>query len=221
MPFLSSCNIACGGHAGNEASMETAITLAQKHGVKVGAHPSYPDRENFGRKAMDISEEDLKASLKQQLLQFKEIAQGQKALVHHVKAHGALYNQSAKDPALAHLVCGVVHDVFPKAKLYVPYQSAIDKVAREQQITVVYEAFADRNYRRDGSLVPRSEPGALIENPATVCKHVKRMYEEGKVLSIEGEWRAMKGETFCVHGDHPQVLAILKGLAKAFSIPKK
>jgi len=145
MPYLSSCNIACGAHAGSVEIIDETIARAQEHGVKIGAHPSFPDRENFGRMIMELSDVDLTKSLKEQLRLFRERADRQGAKVNHVKAHGALYNLVAVEREKAEMLASLVQEEFRNAKIYVPFTSAIEKVALEQGMTVVYEAFADRS----------------------------------------------------------------------------
>ncbi|MCA1762508.1 MAG: 5-oxoprolinase subunit PxpA [Cryomorphaceae bacterium] len=216
MPYLSSCNIACGGHAGSVDTMDKVIGLAVEHQVKIGAHPSFPDRENFGRVAMDLSHLELEQSLEQQLLLFMERAALQNATIHHFKAHGALYNLIAGDEEKATLAARVVKRIFKDVKCYVPYNSKIEKVAREHGIEIVYEAFADRNYNADLSLVSRAAPQAIISDKDTVLSHVKRMFEESKVKTIQGDELHIRAQTFCVHGDNENAVEILKKLHESF-----
>ncbi len=218
MPYLSSCNIACGGHAGSAATLDRVIRLAQEHGVKVGAHPSYPDQENFGRIRMDLSRQELQNSLREQLQLFKARAQKQNIAVHHVKPHGALYNEIAADAEKAHWVAAVVQEVFPNTVLFAPYQSQIAAVAQQYQIPVSFEAFADRNYNADLSLVARNKPQALLNEPEAVVAHVYQMAKYGQVKTVQGSLQTLKAQTFCVHGDHPNAVSILKALHQHFVI---
>ncbi|GGG46226.1 UPF0271 protein [Croceivirga lutea] len=208
LPLISSCNIACGGHAGDEETMANTIILAKKHCVKIGAHPSYPDKENFGRKVLTISESKLKKSLKQQLELFQKIIKANNANLHHIKAHGALYNQSAIDKDLANLFLEVVQD-FGNYPIYVPFNSAIEKLALEINYPIIYEAFADRNYDGNLKLVSRNQNNSLIEEPKAVLEHIKRMCLERKVKTIDGQLLPIKAETFCIHGDTPSAFKIL------------
>lgn len=220
MPFISSCNIACGGHAGSIEIIDTVIQLAMEHGVKIGAHPSFPDRKNFGRAVLDISDDALQQSLQKQLLLFKERAIVKGAVVHHVKPHGALYNLIAIDREKAEIVLNAIQHVFEKVKVYVPYQSAVEKVALSRGISIVYEAFADRNYNDDLTLVSRKETNALLINPKEVIQHVKRMATISKVKTISGNEKEIKADTFCIHGDNKNVIEILKKLNKDLMSPR-
>ena len=217
MPYLNSCNIACGGHAGDAETMKTVIRLAEEYQVKIGAHPSFPDRENFGRNILNISSEALKKSLMAQLESFQEVISSERATLHHVKPHGALYNLAAKDAATAEVILEAMKSLHIEAKLYAPYGSMLAKLAYRKGIPVVYEAFADRNYQEDLSLVPRSRPHALITEPKAVFEQVQRMVLEGKVHTETGKEVPIKAATFCVHGDQENALEILKYLNKAFA----
>lgn len=208
MPLISSCNIACGGHAGDEDSMRETIRLALKHHVKIGAHPSYPDRANFGRKIMDISTEGLLSSIREQLSSFSDILKKEGGQLHHIKPHGALYNTIAKDEKLANTFLEAISE-YIHIPLYVPFASVIEGEAKKRNLTVIHEAFADRNYHHDLSLVSRKEENALIESPEDVLAHVERISRTGKVLTIEGIEKEIMADTFCVHGDTPSALKIL------------
>ncbi len=219
MPLISSCNIACGGHAGSIEIMDTVIQLALDHQVKIGAHPSFPDRENFGRVVMEIADADLKRSLQEQLQVFKERAVAKDAVIHHVKPHGALYNLIAVNEEKAALVVSAVQTIFKDVKMYVPYHSAIEKIALAHGIPIVYEAFADRNYNDDLTLVSRTLPYALLTDPQKVVIHVQKMAEQSKVKTAQGNEKEIKAETFCIHGDNKNVIEILKKLNKDLLSP--
>lgn len=216
MPLISSCNISCGAHAGSVATIDKVIALALKHDVKIGAHPSFPDRENFGREVMKLSETELIRSLVLQLRLFKERATLQGVKVHHVKPHGALYNLIAVNSAKALVVVKAIQEVFNDVKLYVPYNSRIESIAHVNGIDIVYEAFADRNYTEDLKLVSRALPYAIIEEPDIIVERVKRMVEKGQVRTVKDTIQDIKAETFCVHGDHKRVIEILEALNGAF-----
>lgn len=216
MPYISSCNISCGAHAGSVEVIDSVIKLALENNVKIGAHPSFPDRENFGRKVLDISNEDLQKSLQEQLQLFKERAEIQHANIHHVKPHGALYNLIAVNEEKAQVVVKAIQYVFDEVKLYVPYGSKIEKIAKENRIEIVYEVFADRNYNDDLTLVSRVLPYAVITDKKRVVNHVKRMAEESKVKTVQDNRKEIKAQTFCVHGDNTYVIEILEELNKEF-----
>lgn len=215
LPMISSCNIACGGHAGNEASMRTILRLAKTLEVKAGAHPSYPDRENFGRISMIITEDALKLSIQEQLERFYTIANEEGVTVHHIKPHGALYNDIARDESLADLFLDAAADFLTGRVLYVPFGSIIARRAREAGIAIWYEAFADRNYNKDLSLVSRKKDNALITDPERMKEHVLHIVKEGLVKTIEGDRLPLKAQTFCVHGDTPNATLLLKQLIAA------
>jgi len=217
MPYLSSCNIACGAHAGSVEIIDKTIALALKYDVKIGAHPSFPDRENFGRVIMELSDAEWAKSLREQLKLFGERAKRQGAKVHHVKPHGALYNLVAVDRVKAEMLIDLVQEEFQNAKIYVPFQSAVEKAALERGLAIFYEAFADRNYNDDLTLVPRSLPQAVVAKEK-VLEHVRRMVNKYKVKTIQGHEVAIKADTLCIHGDNPYVLEILKELHEEFHI---
>lgn len=208
MPYISSCNIACGAHAGDEATIRRVIRLAKISNVKVGAHPSYPDRENFGRKSMEIAPERLKESIARQLETFKKIADDENVELHHIKPHGALYNDISKQANLANVFLDAVSE-YVDIPLYVPYRSKIEEEARNRNLAVHLEAFGDRNYHTDLRLVSRKESHAVIHHPSHVLHHLVEMIIHRKVNTIEGVKVDIEAETFCIHGDTPDALKIL------------
>lgn len=213
-PLISSCNIACGGHAGDASSMERVVQLAKKYKVQVGAHPSYPDRENFGRISVNIPSEVLIKSIRQQIGDLISILKKENIPLHHIKAHGALYNEIAKGGGLAEVFLEAVAEYQKSILLYVPYASQIEKKALERGFPIVREAFADRNYNRDLSLVSRKHPKALIESPKAVLDHIVRMVEHQKVRTINGENIKILADTFCIHSDTPLAFEIVSYLSK-------
>ena len=214
MPLISSCNISCGAHAGSLEIMDKVIQLAVKHKVKIGAHPSFPDRKNFGRKVLDISNSDLQKSLEDQLSIFKDRALLQNATIHHVKPHGALYNLIAVNREKASIVIAAIQHVFEAVKLYVPYQSRIEEIAIQSGLEIVYEAFADRMYNEDLSLVSRTFSNALIEDKLEVLKQVQKISDKQLVTTVNFHEKKIKASTFCVHGDTKNAIEILEYLHK-------
>jgi len=214
MPLISSCNISCGAHAGSIEIIDKVIDLAVKHKVKIGAHPSFPDRQNFGRKVLDISNSDLQKSLEDQLTIFKDRALLQNATIHHVKPHGALYNLIAVNREKASVVIAAIQHVFEAVKLYVPYQSRIEEVAIQSGLEIVYEAFADRRYNEDLSLVSRTFSNALIEDKHEVLKQVQKISDKQLVTTINFHEKKIKASTFCVHGDTKNAIELLQYLHK-------
>lgn len=211
-PYITSCNIACGGHFGDVNSIDKTIELALKNNVKIGAHPSFPDVANFGRKVLAISEEELKISLEFQLELFLERMANFNQQMHHIKPHGALYNLIAKDRSEAEKFIRITKKYVDTCFLYVPFNSEIEKVALENNIKIKYEAFADRNYNNDLTLVARSNKNAIIKEPKEVFNHVFNMITNKKLTTLYGEEKNIKADTFCVHGDHENSVEILQFL---------
>ena len=218
MPYLSSCNIACGGHAGDNNTMASTIKQAIANNVKIGVHPSFPDKANFGRLQMLISDTDLFQSITSQITAFQTILKTYNGHLNHLKPHGALYNLAAQDERIAKIIVGVVQKLELPIKLYAPYKSALAELAIRKNIGVVYEAFADRNYNDDLSLVSRRNPRALLSNPTAVLNHVLNMILHGKVRTVSSEEIPIDASTFCVHGDTKNAIKILQHLNK--ELPK-
>lgn len=208
MPLISSCNIACGGHTGNANTIRATIRLALKYGVKIGAHPSYPDPENFGRKPMDITPRTLVKSIKTQLNTFMEVAQQEKATLHHIKPHGALYNQIAKDKDWAAVFLNALA-TYTDTPLYVPFGSAIHQLALTQKWPFKLEGFGDRNYLQNLTLVPRTSIAALLQQPEAVLTHILSIINHNKLRTLDGITKRFKADTICIHGDTPTALQIL------------
>ncbi|WP_053991307.1 5-oxoprolinase subunit PxpA [Mangrovimonas sp. TPBH4] len=218
LPYISSCNIACGGHAGDEESMREVVKLAKLYKVKVGAHPSYPDKENFGRESIKISCADLYTSLKKQVRSLTKILYQENVPLHHIKPHGALYNKAAVDVKTAQVIIEVIKSIAMPVALYVPYKSVIADLASKENIKVTFEAFADRNYNDDFTLVSRKEPDAIIESSEAVFDHVYNMILTQKVKTISGAEMDLKADTFCVHGDHPKAVEILQEMTAKLKV---
>ncbi|MDB0040185.1 5-oxoprolinase subunit PxpA [Polaribacter sp.] len=209
MPYISSCNIACGGHYGDVKTMDNTIAIAIENNVLIGAHPSFPDKENFGRKILKMNPEALQKSIESQLLLFKSRLDLVGAKMNHIKPHGALYNLITVDVATAKIFLKAIDKYAKSVFLYVPYNSVISRLAIEKNIRVVYEVFADRNYNSDLSLVSRNQENALITDAVAVFKHVVHMCQHQEVIAISGEKKPIIADTFCVHGDQEKALSIL------------
>jgi len=214
MPIISSCNIACGGHAGDSESMRMVVKLATANNVKIGAHPSFPDKANFGRKQMDISCAALYTSIKGQIDNLMTILEQENTRLNHVKPHGALYNLAAVDDKAASVIIEVMKNFILPVKLFVPFNSVIEKKAIENNIPIKYEAFADRNYNDDGTLVSRNEKNALIHDSEQMFDHVFRMISSQKVKTISGSEIKILADTFCIHGDNPKAVDLIQDLNK-------
>lgn len=208
MPLLSSANIACGWHAGDAETMRRAVRLAQALGVVIGAHPSFPDREHFGRREMHLPTETLYAGLLYQIGALAGIAQAEGARLAHVKPHGALYNQAARDRSLAETLAAAVRALDPTLRLVGLAGGELTAAARRAGLAATEEAFADRRYQADGSLVPRGQPGALIENEAEA--QALALAQRGQITAQDGSPLRLHADSLCLHGDSPHALAFAR-----------
>ncbi len=215
MPLISACNIACGGHAGNLETMQHTVDLAMENDVEIGAHPSYPDKENFGRISLKMEPKELKRSLVAQILSLKQITEAEGAKLIHVKPHGALYNDAQKNENIAAVILDAICEFDDPLLLYAPEGSVISKMAKGK-LEVVYEAFADRNYNSDRSLVSRLNSNALIIEKEEVFKHLFSMFREHRITCFNGEKIETNATTFCLHSDTPNSIEILKYLHQKF-----
>jgi UPF0271 protein len=203
LPFLTSANVACGMHAGGPETMDRTVELALARGVRVGAHPGYADKANFGRVDQELAERDLRALLLYQLGALDAIVRAKKGRVTHVKAHGALYNRAAKDRDLARVIAQAVRD-YDRALVLVGLAGSVQiEEANRAGLRAAGEAFADRRYLADGSLMPRSQPGAVLHEPAAAAEQALRLVREGRA------------QTLCLHGDTPGAAAIAAAVRKA------
>ncbi len=210
MPYISSCNIACGAHAGDLSTIDQVIGLAKKENVKIGAHPSYPDLKNFGRVVLTISGDILQESLERQILLVQERAKLQEVKLHHVKLHGALYNEVVANEKVAKIVCKAIHNTVKDIAIYAPHKSVFAQMIGSTGYTVVSEVFSDRNYNEDLTLVSRKLPNAMLHTKEEVLKHVLTILQNQKVLTISGNYLPIQAETFCIHGDHKNAVEIAK-----------
>ena len=216
MPFITSANIACGYHAGDEETMRKTIQLAKQHGVHIGAHPSFLDRENFGRTEINTTPGEVYQLVTAQLVLFKKIADDENAVIHHVKPHGALYNMSAKDPALAKVIAQAVKDFDETLVLFGLSGSVSITKAKAAGLKTCSEVFADRTYRDDGSLTPRSQPDALVEDEEKAVAQVLQMVQKGTVTSVSGKEVPIVAETVCIHGDGKNAVPFARRLFSVF-----
>ncbi len=215
MPFIAWCNIACGVHAGNDKVIQETIDLTLQHQVKIGAHPSYPDRENFGRVVMDISYNHLVETLTEQIQKVKSLAEDAGGQLHHVKPHGALYNEAVKNEEVANAIIQSVKSIDKNLFIITPKDSLVSYICKED-LQVKHEVFADRNYNQDLTLVSRSENNAVLFDTEKILNHVLMLTSEGKVKTIKGEEVPICFDTICVHGDNPKSVEILAYLYKEF-----
>ena len=213
--LITSANVATGFHAGDADTMRAAISNARKHGVAVGAHPSLFDRDNFGRKELSVTPDEVFDAVKYQVGVFQAIAEAAQVRPNHVKPHGALYNMAVRDEGLASAIARATKDVDPALILFAPHNSALARAGEGQSLKIAHEVFADRNYLADGTLVPRTRPDAFVHDPDEAASRVLRMLRDGKVLSIDGTDVDLRVETICVHGDNPAAVEFARALRAA------
>ena len=217
LQLVSSANIACGFHAGDAATMLQSVRWAQEFGVAIGAHPSFPDRENFGRTAMQLPAETVYAQVVYQVGALKALAESEGATLVHVKPHGMLYNQSARDPLLADAIARAVKAVDAGLILVGLANSVSIEVAKRVGLKTRQEVFADRGYQADGALVPRGQPGAMIDSEDRAIAQTLAMVQQGRVQSVDGQWVALQAESVCLHGDGEHALNFARRLHQAFA----
>jgi UPF0271 protein len=203
VPLVSSINVACGFHAGDPATIRATIRLAARHGVAVRAHPSYPDRAGFGRAPMVRSPGDVRDDVVYQVAAVRAFCAAEGVPLVHVKPHGALYNTAAQDPALATAICEAIRQVDAGLVVVCLAGSPMAGVIRSLGLRCAEEAFADRGYTPEGTLVPRGTPGALVEDPAAVAERVAAMARDRRVTSVAGTSVSVAADTICLHGDTP------------------
>jgi UPF0271 protein len=218
LDLVSSANIACGFHAGDASSMFATIQAALERGVSLGAHPSFSDRENFGRTEMNLPPADVYSVVAYQIGAFYALARAAGGRMNHVKAHGALYNMAARDRSLADVIANAVTALDPKLFLFAPVGSQLDLAALELGLQTASEVFADRNYMPDGSLVPRSDSRAFVHDPLEAADRIIRMLDEQKVRAIDGTDVAISASTVCVHGDNPQAVEFVRKLRERLEL---
>ena len=217
MPLISSANIACGVHAGDDDSMREAVALAFEHGVAIGAHPSFPDREHFGRQEMTMGARELRECIVAQIESLAIVATAAGTRLRHVKPHGALYNMAARDQQLAETVVTAIRSVDPSFMVFGLAGSALLAVAERLGLRAISETFADRAYRPDGSLQSRNDPGSVIETGPVVVGRAIEMAAHGSVIAIDGSRIVIRVETLCVHGDTPGAAVLASQIRRAFA----
>lgn len=214
LKYVSSCNIACGGHFGDEDSISKTIILAKTHHVNIGAHPSYPDQLNFGRRSMQMSLENLIENIDSQLKLFGKCIDFLNAEWMHIKFHGALYNDLKSDTKKAKAITEYLKSNYPDKILFIPPNSEIERIAFKELKTKI-EGFADRAYNEDLSLVSREFPQAVLKDKHQVIDQVKSMLINQKVKTIEGDYQPISIESICIHGDTPQALCLVENIVNA------
>jgi len=217
MPYITSANIACGFHGGDPATIRKTVRLAVDHGVAIGAHPSLPDLQGFGRRVMKITPQELYDLVVYQAGAVEAFARAAGSKLHHVKCHGALYNMAAVDEALSDAMARAVKDLGSGVMIYVLSGSKSYEAAKKLNLPVAGEVFADRGYSDDGTLAPRDKPGGMIEDARKSVAQALAMVEEGYVTSLSGKRVPVSADTLCLHGDQPGAVAFAKEIRKAFS----
>ena len=217
LKYVSSANIACGLHAGSPSIMMDTVNLAMKSGVSLGAHPGYPDREGFGREEMVLPFDELKAILLYQIGALYAIVNSEGGKLEHVKAHGAMYNSAARNEDIARAIVSAAKDIDPSLKIFGPCGSFLEAEALSHGMEFRCEVFADRAYLADGSLVPRSQEGALIKDRELCAARTLTMIEENYVKAISGERVHIKADTICLHGDSAGALDFARHLYRHLS----
>ncbi len=212
LPHITSANVACGFHAGDPTVMRRTVGAALEHGVAVGAHPGLPDLVGFGRRAMAITPAEAYDLVVYQVGALLGFAQAAGTRLAHVKAHGALYNMAARDRALADAIATAVRNVDRSLVLFGLSGSELVAAGEAAGLATAAEAFADRNYLPDGSLVPRARADALVGEPAEALRRVVRMVREGRVRAIDGSEIAIRADTVCIHGDGPHAVELARAL---------
>jgi 5-oxoprolinase (ATP-hydrolysing) subunit A len=215
MQYISSANIACGGHAGNSDTMRQTIQMAAANQVAAGAHPSFPDKKNFGRENMELTALDVYREVLGQVSALSQIAASCDYFLAHVKPHGALYNRAAKDRVISGAIVKAIYDSDPRLLLYGLSGSFLLEEARALGLGVCSEVFADRTYQQDGHLTPRSQAGALIQDPAKSVDQVLQMVQKGSVTTLDGQEILIQADTVCLHGDQESAPAFAKLIREA------
>jgi UPF0271 protein len=216
IPLIDLASVACGGHFGDRSSIKATLDLVRRFGKRAGAHPSYPDLSNFGRRTLTISPEALIDSIKRQIGLFFEIAQTENLPMDHIKFHGALYNDASENPDLAGLLVNFLRKNYPDTPLLVPPQSELEKAALEKQHPFRLEIFGDRAYLDSYKLVSRKVENSLFTQPSQILTHLEPIIKLGQIRTISGTVLPAKADTLCFHGDNPGILEFLPQVRKTF-----
>jgi 5-oxoprolinase (ATP-hydrolysing) subunit A len=214
MPFISSANVACGGHAGDPNVMAATVRLAKEHGVAVGAHPGYPDIAGFGRRHLEMSPEEVRNMMLAQIGALHAIARAHGCEISHVKPHGALYNEAMRDEVLAHAVVKAVWSFSRLIPVFCLPGSEVERAAREEGVLHVLEGFADRAYESNGSLVHRRKQGAVLQDEKAAVAQALGL-AAGEITAIDGTPIPLTVDTICIHGDNPSAVAIVRAVRSA------
>lgn len=213
--LLTSLNLACGFHAGDPLTMQQAVRLAKSKGVAVGAHPGFPDKVGFGRREMAATPEEVYGDVLYQIGAIAAFLKVEGLPLHHVKAHGALYNRATRDASTARAIAQAIRDFDAAVPMVVLPGTPLEDAALAMGLRAVREAFPERGYTADGRLAPRGTPGAIIHDPEEAAQRALKMVLEGKVIAVDGQEVALKAETLCIHGDNPNAPKIARHIRQA------
>lgn len=208
MPFITSANIACGFHAGDSTTMRRSVELALRNNVSIGAHPSFPDLQGFGRREMRLAPDEVYEIVVHQIGALWGFVRAAGGNLRHVKPHGMLHNMAAVQRPLADAIVRAILDVDPKLYLYALSGSELIHAGLQEGLPVAQEVFADRSYQRDGTLTPRSQPNALLTDPQIAVQQVLQMIQQGTVQTTDGGVRSIQADTVCIHGDGEHALEL-------------
>lgn len=214
-PLISSVNVACGFHAGDPMTIRHTLKLAQQTGVAVGAHPGFPDLVGFGRREMAATPDEVYADVLYQVGALSAFLKVTQAPLHHIKAHGALYNRATKDPETARAIAQAVRDFDPAIPLVVLPNTPLEVEAQKLGLRTIAEAFPERGYSRDGRLAPRGTAGAWIHSPAEAARRAVQMVVRGEVEAVDGGMVPVRTQTLCIHGDNPSAVEIARAIREA------
>lgn len=215
LQVIGSANIACGFHAGDPVVMRETVRLAVANGVSLGAHPAFPDLQGFGRRVMQLSPQELEATILYQVGALQAMAAAEGSRVSHVKPHGALNNMACADEAMATTVARAVKALDRELILLAPAHSALERAGEAAGLRVAREVFADRSYQPDGQLTPRSQPGAVLHGAQDCVQHVLRMLEAGGIVTADGQRLPTRIDSICVHGDGPGAVEAARAIRDA------
>lgn len=215
VPLITSASIACGAHAGDEATMRATLRLCRAHGVAAGAHPGYADREDFGRRELALAPDEVTALVREQILRLRAVANEEGVRLAHVKPHGALYNLAARDAGVADAIARAVTQADPALVLFGLSGSQLTAAGERHGLRVAHEVFAERRYDANGRLAPRGTPGAVIEGLDDSLDQVRRLVAHGMVLARTGEEVALRADTLCLHGDRADAAAFARAIRTA------
>ena len=214
MPYITSCNIACGFHGGDPMHIEKTLKNAKEHNLRIGAHPGYPDLNGFGRRYMQLSEDELRTCIKYQVAALVGMGKSLGITIAYVKPHGALYNKIADDEKESRIVIQAILDIDATLSVMALAGSKTELACQALGVPFIAEAFADRRYTDQGRLASRREPGAVIHDPHAAKKQVSDILEKNLVETVEGNYINIKADTYCVHGDNKNAVAILREIHK-------